>query len=301
MLGRVSDIDLRLLRVFVAVVESGGFSLATARLNVSESTISSHMSDLEGRLGMRLCERGRGGFRLTRNGEQVYAAALELLDEMDRFRDRLAALNSRLGGTLRLGLADAIMTNPALPVADWLRRFAEHAPEISLELGMHHPRGLERRVVEEDVHIAVGPMHRKIAGLAYLPLGIETNLLYCGRAHPLFAEADAAITQERLEQGGLISRGYWERFDAAFFAPDHHRATVHHIEAAAMLISTGRFIGFLPEHFAAEAVARGDLRALKADSVRLDVPFALFHKRTRAADPRISRFLDLVGRLVRAA
>lgn len=301
MFGRVSDIDLRLLRVFVAVVESGGFSLATARLNVSESTISSHMSDLESRLGMRLCERGRGGFRLTANGEQVYGSVIELLDEMDRFRDRMAALNSRLGGTLRIGLADAILTNAALPVADWLRRFAEQAPEIALELDMHHPRGLERRVVEEDVHIAVGPMHRKIAGLAYLPLGTETNLLYCGRAHPLFGTPDSAVTQESLEQGGLISRGYWDRFDEAFFAAEHHRATVHHIEAAALLIATGRYIGFLPEHYAAEAVARGDLRPLRPGTVRLDVPFALFHKRTRAEDPRIARFLDLVDRLVRAA
>ena len=68
-IGRLSDLDLRLLRIFVAVVESGGFSLASARLNVAESTISSHMADLEKRLGMRLCERGRSGFRLTDDGE----------------------------------------------------------------------------------------------------------------------------------------------------------------------------------------------------------------------------------------
>jgi DNA-binding transcriptional LysR family regulator len=53
-IGRLSDIDFRLLRIFVAVVESGSFSIAATRLNVSESTVSSHMSDLERRLGMRL-------------------------------------------------------------------------------------------------------------------------------------------------------------------------------------------------------------------------------------------------------
>ena len=82
MLGRVSDIDLRLLRVFVSVVEAGGFSLATARLNVAESTISTHMSDLEARLGIRLCERGRGGFRITQRGQEVYQETLALFDRM---------------------------------------------------------------------------------------------------------------------------------------------------------------------------------------------------------------------------
>ena len=78
MIGRLSDIDLRLLRIFVSVVDAGGFSLATAKLNVAESTISQHMTDLEKRLGMRLCERGRAGFRLTADGEQVYKATIDL-------------------------------------------------------------------------------------------------------------------------------------------------------------------------------------------------------------------------------
>ena len=51
---------------------------AQALLNVSESTVSTHMHDLETRLGLRLCQRGRGGFRLTADGEAVYRSAREL-------------------------------------------------------------------------------------------------------------------------------------------------------------------------------------------------------------------------------
>ena len=295
MFGRVSDIDLRLLRAFVAVVESGGFSLATARLNISESTISSHMSDLESRLGMRLCERGRSGFRLTYDGEQVYRSVLELLDHMDRFRDHLAALNSQLGGTLRLGVADAVFTNSSLPIVEWLRKFTSGAPEISLEVRMLDPRGLERGLVEESIHLAIGPQHREIAGLAYVPVGVETNLLYCGHGHSLYEKPDAEITKENLEQGRLISRGYWERFDEAFFTAEDHRATVHHIEAAVLLIQTGHFIGFLPQHFVANNAIKNDLRPLKPDEIRLDVPFALIYKRSRATDPRVTQFVRLLG------
>jgi LysR family transcriptional regulator, transcriptional activator for bauABCD operon len=119
MIGRLSDIDIRLLRIFVAVVEQGSFSVAATRLNVSESTVSTHMADLEKRLGMRLCERGRAGFRLTEDGEEVFRATTELLAEAKRFRDKLATLRSALGGTLKIGLPDAMVThaNPALPKA----------------------------------------------------------------------------------------------------------------------------------------------------------------------------------------
>jgi DNA-binding transcriptional LysR family regulator len=49
---QLSDIDLRLLRVFIAVTESGGFAAAEIKLNINRSTISTHISDLEARLGM---------------------------------------------------------------------------------------------------------------------------------------------------------------------------------------------------------------------------------------------------------
>jgi DNA-binding transcriptional LysR family regulator len=67
--------DLRLLKVFMTVVDSGGYTAAQAELNVGTSTISNHMTELEQRLGARLCQRGRIGFQLTDKGEFVYQAA----------------------------------------------------------------------------------------------------------------------------------------------------------------------------------------------------------------------------------
>ncbi len=110
MIGRVSDIDLRLLRVFMVVVEAGGFALATARLNVAESTISQHMADLEKRLSLRLCERGRSGFRLTPAGEDVYRAATELMMGLDSFRSQVTSLARPGALRIGLGLPDAIVT-----------------------------------------------------------------------------------------------------------------------------------------------------------------------------------------------
>src|SRR5215813_8558763 len=106
MLGRISDIDVRLLRVFVAIVECGGFAAAQAQLNITESTISTHMHDLEQRLGLRLCQRGRGGFRVTEDGEAVYRATRELFASLDGFRTRVASLKRQMSGQLVVGMPD---------------------------------------------------------------------------------------------------------------------------------------------------------------------------------------------------
>ena len=52
--GQVSDLDLRLLRVFRAVVECGGFAAAELELGIGRSTISRHIKDLEARLGVSM-------------------------------------------------------------------------------------------------------------------------------------------------------------------------------------------------------------------------------------------------------
>ena len=95
MLHGISNPDIHLLRVFVAVVECGGFSAAQISLNVAQSTISTQMSSLETRLGLRLCNRGRAGFSLTDDGRAVYDAAISLFHSIDQFTGRV---NERRGG-----------------------------------------------------------------------------------------------------------------------------------------------------------------------------------------------------------
>ena len=88
-LGRVTDVDLRLLRIFQTVVDCGGLSAAEIDLGIGRSTISTHIAELEGRLGTRLCQRGRSGFALTNRGKKIYEASLGLMKSLDVFRNEV--------------------------------------------------------------------------------------------------------------------------------------------------------------------------------------------------------------------
>jgi LysR family transcriptional regulator, transcriptional activator for bauABCD operon len=289
MLGRVSDIDLRLLRIFATVVESGGFAVATAKLNVAESTVSQHMSDLEKRLGLRLCERGRSGFRLTKAGEEVYAATTALLHDLDGFRERLALLSGNVSGRFMLGLPDAILTLTPNTIADAIQKFHDQMPELHLQVSMLSPRELERQVLDGKVSAAISPEHRRVAGLDYRPLFEETNLLYCGAGHPLFGAPDDTLTVDMLESQPRISRGYHEGFDANLLHSENYAATVHETEAAALLIATGRYMGFLPDHYAEQWVKTGRMRALMPDHMRFSVRFNLIVRRDQAENSSVKK------------
>jgi LysR family transcriptional regulator, transcriptional activator for bauABCD operon len=279
MLGRVSDADLRLLRVFAAVVECGGFAAAQALLNVSESTISTHMHDLETRLGLRLCQRGRGGFRLTEDGEAVFRAAGDLFGSLDRFQTKIATRKRQLNGPLVIGMPDNIITHPEFPLSAAIDRFygRENAVHISLEVLT--PRDLERGVLEGRLHLAIAPRHQRVAGLRYEKLIVEINYFYCGRMHPLFSQTSRKLSAEEIAAGGLISRGYLSNFDQRFFKDAPHHATAYSMEASAILILSGRFGGFLPSYYAQRWVAAGDMRALRPDILAYSPDFFIVSRK----------------------
>src|SRR5687768_7494152 len=130
----VGDIELRLLRVFAAIVHHGGFSAAQASLGMTQATISTHMRHLEGRLGVRLCERGRGGFRLTEEGARVHEAVLDLFGSIERFQNAAASARGELSGSLSFGTVDAMVSNRLLNLQGALAAFHRAAPRVWLQI-----------------------------------------------------------------------------------------------------------------------------------------------------------------------
>jgi DNA-binding transcriptional LysR family regulator len=94
----ITEYDLRLLRIFISVVEHGGFAAAENALGITRSTISVHMSNLETRMKLKLCLRGRGGFSLTEDGQSVYRAVINLFDSLNDFSLLVGTLSKELSG-----------------------------------------------------------------------------------------------------------------------------------------------------------------------------------------------------------
>lgn len=126
--GQLSDIDLRMLRIFKVVVECGGFSAAEVELNITRSAISISMSDLEKRLGFTLCQRGRSGFTLTDEGQQVFEYTQELLLSIENFRTQVNTLHTQLIGELNIGITDNLVTMPKMRITNALSELKNKAP-----------------------------------------------------------------------------------------------------------------------------------------------------------------------------
>jgi len=259
---------------------------AELELNIALSTISRHVRDLEIRLGLGLCRRGRGGFALTPEGEQVYEAALDVLSATDAFRSRLHDIHRRLGGDLHIAVFEKTVSNPQARIAEALARFQRQVPSARLHLHVGSIGAIERGVIDGQFHIGVIPEHRSSELLSYQELFDETMLLYACRGHSWFEQPRSRLDWEDLRQQPLAALGYHSpNMELAHQHRLERSATASDQEAVATFILSGRFVGFLPDHYAEPFVQANRMRAVSPERLRYSCRFLTICRQS----PKISR------------
>jgi len=296
-LGQLSDMDLRLLKVFKSVVDCGGMAAAELELNIGTSTVSRHVKDLETRLGLVLCRRGRAGFALTAEGQRVYDETLRLLASVDAFRGSIDDIHNRMGGQLEVALFDKTATNPKARIGEAIARFTEIAPEVSLAVHVGSINAIEQGVLEGNFQIGIIPAHRASQSLVYADLFDETMLLYCGKGHPLFDSPHAKLTWGKLGEHHFAGLGYHSpNMELSHRARLSRKATGFDQEAIATLILSGRFLGFLPDHYAQVFEERGLMKAVLPARFNYACKFVSLLRRSPKPSRAVLAFQDCLER-----
>jgi DNA-binding transcriptional LysR family regulator len=291
-LSTVTDYDIRLLRVFRAVVESGGFSNAEVALNVSRSAISISMSDLEKRLDLRLCQRGRAGFALTDDGKSVYEATLQLMSALETFKTQANTLHHQLRGELSIGISDNLVTLNHMTVTTALKKLKQQA-DVAVQIRMSPPEEIEKAVNNGSLHVGLVPKIRELKGIQSIELYSETSYLYCTQEHPLFHES--GLTEDMVLQYDAVASASAKPLDSLLHYRElHTTATSNDREGVAFLILTGEYIGFLPDHFAQQWVDRGQMRQLLPEVFQYHTPYHVITKEAAVSNPLRDHFIVLL-------
>ena len=297
---RLHKADLHLLAVFMMVAECGGFAAAQVALNVSQSTISRQIGDLEKRLGMRLCQRGRAGFRLTDKGRIVYEACQHLSTALESFRTTVGALRGELVGDLSIAAIDDWATERGYPMADVLRAFRAKARQVHIHFHTLAPDEIERAVLDNRVNLGIGVFHQHRPGLSYEALYDDPVELYCGSGHPLFDRAPHGLERSEVQEVDLVHRAYLsERQVAPLTGNVRSTAAARQIEGVAFLILSGWHIGYLPVSYAERWVVSGRMRSILPATYRLNTKFELVTRRGVALTLVGETFADFLRQITR--
>lgn len=292
-LGQLAEVDIRLLHIFRRVAEAGGISAAELELNIGRSTISRHIKDLELRLGVTLCRRGRGGFALTDEGAAIYAATVRLFSALDGFRAEVGEVHERLTGKLVLAIFDKTASNPGSRIPQAIRRFDQLAPEVRIEIYVEPINTIEKGVMDGTFHVGIIPEHRPSPSLDYIPLFDEAMYLHCGRDHPLFDSDDALLDREQVLAYKYAGLGYHSpNMEKGAQLGISRDATVYDQEGITTLLLSGRYLGYLPDHYARSFVDQGLVRPLCGERFRYDCHYSAIVRHSPAPTRMVSTFLE---------
>ena len=144
--------ELRHLRYFVAVADTGAFSRAAIRLNITQPALWRQVHALETELGIRLFERAGRRVRLTGDGEGLLRRSRDLLAAAEQLGHHADALRGGDVGTLRVGASPQVMQTVLAP---FLARYLRTRPRVEVHLVEEGGARLPALVERGDVDIAL--------------------------------------------------------------------------------------------------------------------------------------------------
>lgn len=144
------DFDPGLLRAFVAVKETGGFTRAGRRLNLTQSAISHQIRRLEEQVGRQLLRRTTRRLTLTEDGQEFLRHAEQILASLNALSQRF--LPSSVSGVVRFGVPESFMGDRLPPL---LCQFARAFPSVRLDVSVTTYLDLRAMIEADELDLAV--------------------------------------------------------------------------------------------------------------------------------------------------
>ena len=203
----------------------------------------------------------------------MLSATRKLFSAIDIFKSEAQGMADKLLGELRIGLSEGLAASVLEQVAEAIGRFRGRNQAVQIELLTAMPAELESRLLQDQLHLAIGYFSGNQTALDYQPLFSERQVLFCAQGHALFKRPQ--ISLEDLQQADRVHHPY--RFVQARepFQNAASSAQTEQVDGTLAFILSGQHIGYLPEHIAAPWLTSGRLRAMQAEALSFEVQFHL--------------------------
>ncbi|ECI4703882.1 tricarballylate utilization LysR family transcriptional regulator TcuR [Salmonella enterica subsp. salamae] len=230
--------ELRQLRYFVRIIETGSMGSAAQDLDIGVSALSQLMSRLENELAIRLLQRTSRGVTPTNAGLAFYSQAQLALRHADDAI--LAAREARLSGHVSVGMAPSTASILGIP---FIHAMQENYADVRLHVVESLSGNLERMINTRQIDLAVVFQKDKILRWSARPI-LEEQLFLIGSHALLAALPDNPITPEQLAGIPLImpsqGHGLRGRLDAVCQEHTLNVEIVAEIDGLALLMRAVR-------------------------------------------------------------
>ncbi len=290
-----APLDSRQLRAFVALAQTGSFTLAAKELFLSQSAVSHSMKALEEEVGCRLLDRVGKKISLTAAGEQFLGHAEKILREMDAARASLAQLGKWGRSRLRIGASSTACQFILPTVLGQLREeFAECL--ISIEPG-DTPEMIEL-LQDNQIDLALGLMPKASEQVEFVTLFTDELAFLAAPTHPWALQA--RVVREEIPRQKYIlynKASYTFRMVEEYFREERMVLNtvieVGSMEATKELVKLGLGVSILAPWIAAGELREKSLVSLPLGRRKLKRTWGILHRAGRRLNLAEETFVSL--------
>lgn len=262
-------LDLWQLEVFCAVVELRSFSRAAEALFLSQPTVTSHITALEKRLGVKLFDRTTRKVKPTPAGELLYKHAKALLTEHEAMLQGLSQFQGGLIGRLVFG-ASTIPAHYLLPPL--MAKFCRQFPQARLIMRVSDSGQVLENVLNGELEMGVIGMRQDVPNLSFIPLWSDEIVLIVHPEHEWAKRGFVPIKELSTQpfvfrEEGSGTRKIFEHFLAQNNFSPHQLTVVAEVgstEAVKQFVAFGGGVSFV----SIRAISEEEEKHLKAVRLR---------------------------------
>ncbi|MDO6707252.1 LysR family transcriptional regulator [Photobacterium sp. 1_MG-2023] len=287
--------DLNALAMFAQVVECGSFTQAAEALDITKSTISRKIADLEKDLGVRLLTRSTRNLVLTHEGETFYQSCRQLVEIASQAELEVSANQDLVRGRL----------NVVMPVEIGQKVFGKHIneflktyPLVSLHLELSN-REVDLVAEGIDLYVQVGDMND--SGMVARPFHSSRRILvaspdYLTAQGEIHTPADLVAPHHQVKIFNAVKLAYWEleQGDERVHIDLPYRFRVNTITSAVSACLDGLGIAMLPEFICREHLEKGELVQILPEWKSPVVPISFVYPQRELIPNRLRLFIDFL-------
>ena len=288
--------EIRQLRAFIAIAESGTFTAGARRVHVTQAAVSMQIRQLENEVGAKLFIRAPRNVILTEAGEHLLERARHILREHDAALEEIAELAGAKRGRLRIGSASAGVSSDQLPRI--LKELRKHHPSADISVTSGTSDALVQQLLAAELDIAFVSLPVEARGIQTERLNDDQLVAIASPRHRLARQKTVsayALAGERLilgERGGNTRRLIDE-----FFAQAGVRPTVamelSRLAAIKRMVEEDMGVGIVPLQSVREEVEKGRLVRWWIEGAQINWELGLARLTGGYDSPILQRFIRL--------
>ena len=292
--------NIRILKTFCDVVDSGSLSRAARLNNVSQSAVSQQLARLEQEFEADLIQRGGMVATATEPGKALYDGAREIVRRYEKMLGQVRSATDTVRGVLKVGMIYSVGFYLLTP---YIREFLRLHPEVDLRIEYAKWNQITTAVLSGELDLGVVAYLERHRAIEILPLGQEELVMVCSPEHRLASRKQITPTDLRGErfigfEKGMPTQRYIQRMLRSARVRVRIVREFDNIETLKRAIEVDTGLSILPRASVERSVTDGYLACVPFRSQGAWVrPIGVLRPRGKPPSQPENTFLEMIRRM----